>query len=352
MPPTSRSRKLTRASDDRPSGGRAAAARRAKARRQKIKNYNPKRNNAGRKSNALIPIRTLLSKEITVGIQYRQLIKFTTQGYNTLPNGLFSPTLLKINLLDPCAPVGPGSNGIITVLSYGGTAVNPVYALLNSEVNLQQKLKEYQNDNYDKCVVVGSSASVRVQGNANQTLGENFANAAAVGTNTNGNSWGSNYPPYIRVVQGNKDGELYIWSVRQRSVGQLIDNNNGLSVHDIRTKVPGAKMRKHNIYMNGTTSKAVNMTSKYNPKFLGIKDWRDNLNKIAIQTDGVTERGDDAKNCFMYLGVANKFGSIQATQPASVTMEVVCDYKVRFLQRSNDPQGGDDPIAVPHQGEL
>lgn len=353
MPSIAQIRQRNRLKDDRPRAGRAAANKRAKARRQKIKNYTSKRNNAGRKSNALIPIRTLLPKEITVGIQYRQVIQFATQGYNTLPGGLFSPTLLKVNLLDPCVPVGPDSNGIITVLNYGGTSSAPVYSLLNPAVNLATELHEYGSNKYDKCVVIGSSAQIRVQGNANQTLGKYLANVPSQGTNTEGSSWGSNYPPYVTVQDSNKDGELYIWSVRQRSAGQLIDNNQGLSIHEVRTKVPGAKMRKHNCYQNGTTSKAVTMTSKYAPKFLGIKDWRDNLNKVSIETDGSTPRNIDAKDCFMYLGVANKFGNTQGNQPATVTMEISCDYQVRFLQRTNDPDGGDDPLAAPvHSGEL
>jgi len=121
----------------------------------------------------------------------------------------------------------------------------------------------------------------------------------------------------------------------------------------VRTKLPGAKMRKHNCYQNGTTSKAVTMTSSYSPSFLGIKDWRDNLDKVSIETDGATPRGADAKDAFMYLGLANKFGNTQGNQPATVTMEVTCNYNVRFLQRTNDPDGGDEPLAAPvHSEEL
>lgn len=339
-------RKSKRNKDDRKN------VRKLKGKRVKIRSY-PAKRNSGRKSNALIPIRTLLPKEVTVGIQYRQVIQFATQGYNTLPGGLFSPTLLKVNLIDPCVPTGPDSNGIITVLNYGGTSSAPVYSLLNSDVNLQHQLDEYGHNKYDKCVVSASSCSIRVQGNANQTLGKYLANVPSQGTNTEGSSWGSNYPPHVTVQDSNKDGELYIWSVRQRSAGQLIDNNQGLNIHEVRTKVPGAKMRKHNCYQNGTTSKAVTMTAKYTPRFLGIKDWRDNLDKIAIETDGITPRGPDAKDAFMYLGVANKFGNVQSKQPATVTMEISCNYQVRFLQRSNDPDGGDDPLAAPvHSTEL
>lgn len=351
MPSISRAKKraATRAADDRASV--RAMSKNKKAKPKRIKNYTSNRKNAGRNSNALIPIRTLLPKEITVGIQYRQVIQFATQGYNTLPGGLFSPTLLKINLLDPAVKVGPDSNGIITVLNYGGTSAAPVYSLLNSDVNLANKLHEYR-DRYEKCCVIGSSAQVRVQGNANQTLGKYLANVPSQGSNTEGSSWGSNYPPHLTVQDSNKDGELYIWSVRQRGTGQLIDNNQGLNIHEVRTKLPGAKMRKHNCYQNGTTSKAVLMTARYSPKFLGIKDWRDNLNKIAIETDGITDRNPDAKDCFMYVGLANKFGNTQGHQPATVTMEISCDFKVRFLQRSNDPDGGDEPLAAPVHTEL
>lgn len=349
MPSISRAKKRaqTRFADDRAQVRAMSVAKPKGKKRTPIRNYTSRRNNSGRKSNALIPIRTLLPKEITVGIQYRQLIQFATQGYNTAPGGLFSPTLLKVNLLDPCVPVGPDSNGIITVLNYGGTASAPVYSLLNGDVNLASKLHEY-SDRYDKCMVIGSSAQIRVQGNANQTLGKYLVNVPGQGSQGDGNSYGSNYPPYVKVEDSNKDGELYIWSVRQRETGQLVVGNQGLSIHEVRTKVPGAKMRKHNCYQNGTTSKAVTMTSKYSPKFLGIKDWRDNLNKLAIETDGVSQRHVDAKNAFMYLGLANKFGNTQGNQPATVTMEIVCNYRVRFLQRSNDPAGGDEPLAAPN----
>lgn len=339
-------RRAARAADDRPSSSRAAMNRRQTARRAKIKNYTSNKKVSGRKSNALIPIRTLLPKEITVGIQYRQVIQFATQGYGTA-TPLNSPTLLKVNLLDPCVPVGPDSNGIITILNYGAGTSAPVYSLLNNEVNLASQLHEYGHEKYDKCCVISSSAQIRVQGNANQTLGKYLVNVPGQGHQGDGNSYGSNYPPYLSIQDSNKDGELYIWSVRQRSAGQLVDNNQGLNIHEVRTKVPGAKMRKHNCYQNGTTSKAVTMTAKYNPKFLGIKDWRDNLNKIAIETDGLTPRNSQAKDAFMYLGVATKFPNTQGHQPATVTMEIACDYKVRFLQRTNDPDGGDDPLAAP-----
>lgn len=356
MPPvvtvSQQRRAHARSKDDRPSRGRAAAKRRHAARKKykKIRSYKTK-GNSGRKSNALIPIRTLLPKEVTVGIQYRQVIQFASMGYSSSPGGQFTPTLVKINLLDPCVPLGTDSNGIITVLSYGGTAVNPVYSLLNPENNLAAELLEYGQDKYDKCCVISSSASVRVQGNANQTLGRYLVNVAGTGHQGEGNGYGSNYPPHLSIQSPNKDGELYIWSVRQRATGNLITNNQGLNIHEVRTTLPGAKMRKHNCYQNGTTSKAVTMTSTYTPKFLGIKDWRDNLNKISIQPDG-EDRHDLAKDAFMYLGVSNRFGNVQGLQPATVTMEITCNYNVRFLQRTNDPQGGDEPLAVPHAAEL
>lgn len=354
MPPvvtvSQQRRSYARAKDDRKSVRRYERNRSARKKYKKIRNYKTK-GNSGRKSNALIPIRTLLPKEVTVGIQYRQVIQFASMGYSTVSGGQFSPTLIKINLLDPCSKIGPDSNGIVTVLGYGSPAVNPVYSLLNPQVNLASELLEYGQDKYDKACVISSSASVRVQGNANQTLGKYLANVPAQGHQGEGNSYGSNYPPYLTIQDSNKDGELYIWSVRQRSTGNLMDNGQGLNIHEVRTTLPGAKMRKHNCYQNGTTSKAVTMTSSYTPKFLGIKDWRDNLNKISIQPDG-SDRNSQGKDAFMYLGIANRFGNTQGIQPATVSIEVSCNFNVRFLQRTNDPQGGDEPLAVPHAGEL
>lgn len=354
MPPilsAAQRRARARARDDRPPRGRAAAARRQSAKKyKKVRHYKTK-GNSGRKSNALIPIRTLLPKEVTVGIQFRQVIQFASMGYSTVSGGQFSPTLIKVNLLDPCAKIGADSNGIVTVLGYGSPAVNPVYSLLNPQTNLATELLEYGENKYDKACVISSSASVRVQGTANQTLGKYLANVPGQGHQGEGNGYGSNYPPHLNVQSANKDGELYIWSVRQRSTGNLMDNGQGLNIHEVRTTLPGAKMRKHNCYQNGTTSKAVTMTSSYTPKFLGIKDWRDNLNKIAIQPDGA-DRNGQAKDCFMYLGIGNRFGNTQNQQPATVSIEISCNYNVRFLQRTNDPKGGDEPLAVPHSGEL
>ena len=353
MPPVlsaAQRRARTRAKDDRKSVRAYERTRAARKKYKKIKSFKTK-GNSGRKSNALIPIRTLLPKEVTVGIQFRQVIQFASMGYSTASGGQFSPTLIKINLLDPCAKIGADSNGIVTVLGYGSPAVNPVYSLLNPQTNLAAELLEYGENKYDKACVISSSASVRVQGTANQTLGKYLVNVPGQGHQGEGNSYGSNYPPHLNIQSANKDGELYIWSVRQRSTGNLMDNGQGLNIHEVRTTLPGAKMRKHNCYQNGTTSKAVTMTSSYTPKFLGIKDWRDNLNKIAIEPNG-DDRNSQAKDCFMYVGIANRFGNTQGNQPATVSMEISCNFNVRFLQRTNDPKGGDEPLAVPHAGEL
>lgn len=293
-------------------------------------------------SNKLLGVATLLPKELKLSVQYRQMLIFTTSGHSTAPGGMYSPTLIKLNLLDPCAGVGPSSQGCVTVLDYGGVSVQPIFHTLNPEANLQTQLSEF-SDKYEEVVVTGSQSKVRIQGVANQHKLMPFpVNVPGQGTQGDGNSYGTNYMPYQSLSQPTLDGENYIWSVKQRAEGQLVTNNNGLNLHEIRTKVPGIVMKKHNVYANGTTSKAVTHSCTYSPKWLGIKDWRDNLTKIKINVDGSARVGGE--NCFQYIGVTNRIPSTAAMEPARVFMDVLINYNVRFIKRKNDPASGDNPL--------
>lgn len=315
----------------------------------KLKNYNKQMRSRALNSNRLLGVQTLLPKELNVSVQYRELITFTTSGHSTALGGMYSPTLIRINLLDPCAPTSANSGGIVTVINYLGSTVPPLFHRLNPEVNLQSKLSEY-NALYDSVVVTGSQAKVRIQGVANQHKLVPFPqNVAGQGDPSGG--YGSNYPPHLYMADPKLDGELYIWSVKQRSTGQLTTNNNGVNVLEARTKIPGLKMKKHNCYSNGTTSKAVIHSTKYSPKFLGIKDWRDNLEKIEFNVDG-TSRSGFAENAYQYIGITNRVPSSAALEPGRVFMDVAVNYNVRFLQRKNDPAGGDDPIASARHTEF
>lgn len=318
-----------------------------------LKSYKT-RSNSARNSNSLLRIRTLLPKELTVSIQYRQLIQFSSMGYSTDSGGLFSPCLFKINLLDPCAPIAAGqaSDGIYTVIDYQGNSHIPNFTTLNVNHNLGTELNEYM-DRYRYCVVTGAKSNVRIQSVANQEkLGHYLTNidaqGAMPGSAAQNYDFDENHPPYLKTNNSEKDGELYCWTVKQRGQGNLIDNNNGLNINEIRTQLPGAKMRKHNAYLNGTSSKAVRFTSKYTPKFLGIKDWRDNIDKIRINPDG-SARPTVGEQAFQYVGITNRFGSVQAYQPANVHVEIAVDYNVRFIQRLNDPAGGDEPLPQAHE---
>ena len=329
-------------------------ARRSATQKAKLKQYNKQLMARAINTNRLLGVSTLLPKELTLSVQYRELITFTTSGHSSAPTGgLYSPTLIKINLIDPCIASGPTSGGIITVLNYQGQTVAPLFHRLNPEVNLQTELSQYA-DSYEDVIVTGSQVKARIQGVANQHKLMPFpVNVPGEGHQGEGNSYGSNYPPYQSLQQPTLDGELYIWSVKQRSEGQLVTNNQGLNLHDIRTKVSGIKMKKHNVYGNGTTSKAVVHKSTYTPKFVGIKDWRDNLEKLKFNVDGQTRVGGE--NAYQYIGITNRVPSSAALEPARVFMDIAVNYNVRFLNRKNDPASGDDAIPKAsgvHQGDL
>ena len=315
----------------------------------RLRKYNAQNLSRAINSNRLLGVANLLPKELTLSVQYRELITFTTSGHGTGPGGLYSPTLIKINLLDPCAPTNAQNNGVITVLNYQGATVQPLYHTLNPENNLQTQLTEY-DDMYEAVVVTGSQAKVRIQGVANQHKLQPFpVNVPGQGSQGDGNSYGTNYMPYQSLQQPTLDGENYIWAVKQRSEGQLVTGNQGLNLHEIRTKVPGMKVKKHNVYANGTTSKAVIHSSTYTPKFLGIKDWRDNLDKIQFNVDGES-RPAGHENCFMYVGITNRVPSSAALEPARVFMDVSVNYNVRYIKRKNDPASGDQ--ALPAAGGV
>lgn len=349
MPPVKKSSRKPGTSKER--GAAVSAHNKARLARKKaaLKNYNKQIRASAYNSNRLLGIKTLLPKELNMSVQYRELITFTTSGHGTGVGGLYSPLLLRINLLDPCVATGPTSGGIITVISYGGATVAPIHHRLNPEANLRTVLTQYA-DKYDTAVVTGSQSKVRIQGVANQhKLGIWPQNIAGQGDPSGG--YGSNYPPHLYMQQPTLDGELYCWSVKQRSAGQLVTNNQGLNLMEVRTKVPGMKLKKHNCYQNGTTSKAVIHSSRYSPKFLGIQDWRDNLEKIEFNVDG-TSRSGFAENAFQYIGITNRVPSSQALEPGRVFMDVVVNYNVRFMQRKNDPAAGDDALPSAKHTEF
>lgn len=302
--------------------------------------------NAMRNTNRLLKIRTLLPKEINLSCQYRQQLIFQNMGTAPAP-GVNTPTLIKINLLDPAAHVGSGSSGIVTVMAYGGGTTSPIFLTSNPDANLSAILTDY-SDKYDKLVVTGSQAKVRVQPLANQNLGQVFRNVDAQGAQPGGAAqnynWDENHPPYLQVAAPEYDGEVYVWGVKQRAEGNLVSNNNGLTLHQVRTELPGAQIRKVTSFANGTSTKAVQLSSKYTPKFLGIKDWRDNITKIEINADGSARTNQDARDSFFYVGIMNRLPSTQGMKCALQVVDIVVNYNVKYLNRSNDPVEGDDPL--------
>lgn len=346
MPPIGR-RKY---SGPRRPGEKSAKVKKTKA---KLKYYsNPM--NIAKNSNRLLKIRTLLPKEMKFSIQYRTTLEFSNMGSAPSP-GVLTPTLIKINLLDPASHVGPGSSGIVTVVAYGGATTSPLFSTTNPDANLSTVLQEY-SDKYDNLFVTGSQAKVRVQPVANQLVGQVLANVEAQGAQPGGANqnynWDSNHPPYLEVIDPEYDGEVYVWGVKQRGAGNLINANGGLSLHQVRTELPGVQMRKVTSFLNGTSTKAVQLNSTYTPKFLGIKDARDNLRKININADGSERTDAEAKDAYFYVGIMNRQGSTQAKKCANQIVDIVVNYNVLYTNRTNDPIEGDAPIPAPHQGDL
>lgn len=306
-----------------------------------LRHYNQQLNVA-KNSARLLKIRTLLPKEINLSCQYRQQLIFTNHGTAPSP-GVNTPTLIKINLLDPAAHLSSSSSGIITVISYGGATTSPIFTTQNPDHNLSDILTAY-SDKYEKLVVTGSQCKVRVQPVANQLLGQVFHNIDAQGAQGDSYPYDENHMPYLAVRAPEYDGEVYVWGVKQRSEGNLVQNNNGLTMHQVRTELPGAQIRKVTAFANGTSTKPVQLSSKYTPKFLGIKDWRDNITKIQINADGSERTEQDARESYFYVGIMNRTGTTQAMKVANQVVDIVVNYNVKYLNRSNDPVEGDDPL--------
>lgn len=306
-----------------------------------IRHYNQSLNTA-KNTSRLLKIRTLLPKEINLSLQYRQQLIFANHGTAPSP-GVNTPTLIKINLLDPAAHVDAANAGIVTVIAYGGATTSPIFTTQNPDPNLSAILTEY-SDKYEKIYVTGSQCKVRVQPVANQLLGQYFSNVDAQGAQNDGYPFDENHPPYMKVNAPQLDGEVYVWGVKQRSEGNLYANNNGLTMHQVRTELPGVQMKKVTAFANGTSTKAVQLTSKYTPKFLGIKDVKDNISMVEINADGTARTNQDARNSYFYVGIMNRTGSTQAKKVALQVVDIVVNYNVKYLNRSNDPVEGDDPL--------
>lgn len=317
-----------------------------------VKNYNKSIQNYQRKGSNMLKIRTLIPKELNVGIQYKTTLVFSSMGSGG--TGCIA-TLIKINLNDPIQ--GNTLNGsaiagnIVDVVSLGGTYLDPSFVRTNgSQMNLSTELAPYF-DQYKKCVVLSSNSNVRIVGRPNQyKLNQWQSNADAAGSNGTDYPWAANHPPYLQTNDATLDGEMYVSSIKQRNTLGLhpLPSGQTPSFHQLQTSTPGLKMRRMTMTPN-STGKSVASCAKYTPKYTGIKDWRDNISDLGVRTPSGTKT--QTKPAYHYVAVHNREPATANFKPANVVAEIVVNYNVRFLDRANDFEGGDDPLPQPVHGE-
>lgn len=319
-----------------------------------VKNYNSQLRNKQYKTSNMLKIRTLIPKEIRIGIQYKTTIVFSQMGYGG--NGDVA-TMLRISLNNPTMGNAAANSGvagkIVDVVSLGGNYTDPVFSRTNqTQDNLITELEDYFKQ-YGKAIVTSSNSKVRIVGRPNQfKLGQTFYNGSAAGAHGTDYPYASNHPPFLAVKGPELDGEVYVSSVKQRRTGLLHpQGGDSLKFHDIQTKLPGVKMRRLTCYPDKVTKGIMNVAT-YTPRStVGIRDWRDNLGDLQFSSgDGVNAQ---QKPAYHYVMVHNRQPATATFKPPNVVAEIVVNYNLRFLDRLNNFEGGDDPLPEnPHQGDL
>lgn len=325
---------------------------RVKKKGKAVRNFNRSIQNYQRKGSNMLRIKTLIPKELRVGIQYKTTLVFSSMGSGG--TGCIA-TLLKINLNDPINgnTVNPSAvaGNIVDVVSLGGTYLDPTFVRTNaSQLNLKDELDPYF-EQYKKCVVTSSNSNVRIVGRPNQyKLNQYQSNADAAGSNGTDYPWAANHPPYLETNDATLDGEMYVSSIKQRNTLGLhpLPSGQTPSFHQLQTSTPGLKMRRLTMTPN-STGKSVASTAKYTPKYTGIKDWRDNITELGVTQSSAIKTL--SKNAYHYVAVHNREPATANFKPANVVAEIVVNYNVRFFDRANDFEGGDDPIPQPVHGE-
>lgn len=330
------------------------AKRKAKAKR-KPKNYNKQLNNFQKGSRNMLQIRTLLPKELLVDIQYRTQLVFDTMGYSTASGAGATGTIIRINLNDPTHGTtgSSASNQLVDVVSIGGTYVDPVFTRTNSsQLTLANELDDYFTQ-YKKACVVASNSRVRVAVIPNQKeLGQYFVNVPAQGAQGASYPYDENHMPYLSVADPDLNGDMYVWSIKQKGTG-LLTSSPLPDFHKLRTGVPGMKMKNLRAYKNGTVSPGVLSSVSHSPSSTwSIRDWKDCMPQVGFRTSGASPPVD-VKKAFHYVGICNTSTPLVGNKPCRVKADIVINYKCRFIDRANDPAGGDDPLAQPvHSEEL
>lgn len=326
---------------------------RRKKKGKAVKNYNRQIRNYQRKTNNMLRIRTLIPKELRVGIQYKTTLVFSSMGYGG--TGCIA-NLIKINLSDPIQGNAAENSGtaqpIVDVVSLGGNYVDPSFIRTNAtQLNLKDELDPYF-DQYKKCLVTSSNSNVRIVARPNQhQLSQYFSNAPAQGAQGDAYPYDENHMPYLSINDATLDGEMYVSSIKQRNtlgLHPLSNNGETPSFHELQTATPGLKMKRLTVTPN-SSSKGIMNVAKYTPRFTGIKDYRDNLTELGVRQSNATKTM--SKPAFHYVAIHNRQPATATLKPAAVVAEITVNYNVRFLDRANSFEGGDDPLPQPVHGE-
>lgn len=329
--------------------------RKRKVAKRKPKNYNKRLSNFQKNSRNMLQIRTLIPKEIVVDIQYRTQLIFDTMGYSSATGHGCTGTIIRINLNNPTQGTGfsSGVNNIVDVVSLGAPFTDPIFTRTNgSQLNLSSELDDYFSQ-YRKAVVVASNSKVRIAAIPNQKeLGQWFVNEQAQGAQGDQYPYAQNHMPYTSVKGPAVNGDMYVWSVKQKTINNLTTGTLP-DFHTLRTAVPGMKMKNLRAYKDGHVGPGVLNSVGHTPRTTwAIKDWRDNLNACGFNKSSQT-RSNDMKSAYHYVGICNASTPLIGDKPARIKADIVVNFKCRFVDRSNDPEGGDDPLPQPvHHADL
>lgn len=330
---------------------------RSKARRP-ARNYNKQRpRNFQTKTSNMLQIKTLTPKEQLVSIQYKTVLDISSMGYSNFAGKGATGTIIRINLANPTYGT---SGNLVDVLDLGTSWVNPSFTRTNSELNLASQLTPFF-DVYQKGVVVNSNSQVRIKSKPNQKLigPQVFYNAPAAGSTGENYPYAANHMPYIAVKDGTLDGDSYVWSVKQRKTGLLIDTSTDetANYHQLTNDLPGIKMRQLTYNAGAKNDKAVLSSARFTPKFFGVKDWRDNIAEVqfmkGMDAGGPPANLNQIKTAYHYVGICNRQTPLVDKKPQAVVAEITLNFDCLYFNRNNDYEGGDAPVPqVPHMGEL
>ena len=107
--------------------------------------------------------------------------------------------------------------------------------------------------------------------------------------------------PYLSVSDPTADGDMYVWSVKQKTTSNLTTSPIP-DFHKLRTGIPGIKMKNLRAYRDGHSSPGVLCSLGHTPRRTwALKDWRDNLEECGF-TKSTQQRSNSQKNAYHYVG--------------------------------------------------